>query len=317
MKAHLKNWIPYHIGFEGGQWHVDWLDLGDHHIQEPFFDETISICRARMRMRSRFHPQSDLAFLLQAAAGVKSLTPTAFIFHVSRCGSTLLSQALAAAQDHIVIAEAPLLDQVLRMREKDVSLTEQELKGVFLAAIQLMGKQRTGREKHYFIKLDSWHLHFYALLREWFPDTPFYFLSREPAAVLASHYKRRGIHGIPGYILPAVFAIELKPAHFEDFNLYTATVLGGYYDRLKRYHALNFPHNHFYDYRWGMQGMVPHFQRAIGLEFLKPAMIDRIAFHSKYPDRPFQTEMRPDASFRYEIAETAYSEYYKTLHIHG
>lgn len=317
MKAHLKNWIPYHIGFEGGQWHVDWLDLGDHHIQEPFFDETISICRARMRMRSRFHPQSDLAFLLQAAGGVKSLTPTAFIFHVSRCGSTLLSQALAAAQDHIVIAEAPLLDQVLRMREKDVSLTEQELKGVFLAAIQLMGKQRTGREKHYFIKLDSWHLHFYALLREWFPYTPFYFLSREPAEVLASHHKRRGVHSIPGYILAAVFGMELKPAHFEDFNLYTAAVLGGYYDRLRSYHDLNFQHNYFYDYSWGMQEMVPHFQRAIGLEFLKPAMIDRIAFHSKYPDRPFQTEISPDASFRYEIAETAYSEYYKTLRIDG
>ena len=317
MKANLKNWIPYQLAWAKQEWKVDWLDLGDHAVSEPFFDETISICISSMRMRSRFHPQSDLSFLLQAAASVQSLAPTAFIFHVSRCGSTLLSQALTTDQDHIVIAEAPLFDQVLRMREKDVSLTGQELKDIFLAAIQLMGQQRTGREKHYFIKLDSWHLHFYALLREWFPDTPFYFLSREPAAVLASHQKRRGIHSIPGYILPAVFAMELKPAHFEDFNLYTATVLGGYYNRLKSCHDLNFQHNHFYDHSWGMQGMVPHFLSAIGLEILKPTMTDRIGFHSKYPNLPFQQEMSPETSFRYEVAETAYLKYYETLSKNG
>ncbi|RZJ86641.1 MAG: hypothetical protein EOO20_17870 [Chryseobacterium sp.] len=317
MTAALKNWIPYHIGFEAENWHVDWLDLGNHHIKEPFFDETISLCRAKMLNRSRFSSRSNLVFLTEVADRVSGMEPTAFIFHVSRCGSTLLSQTLSLDQDHIVIAEAPVFDHVLRMREKDSGLSEEEIKVYFFALIKLMGQSRSGREKNYFIKLDSWHLHFYPMLRAWFPQTPFYFLSREPGAVLASHHKKRGIHSIPGYIVPALFNMELTPLHFENFDFYTAEVLVGYYDALKAYQALNFPHNYFYDYSWGMKAMPAHFFKSIGQQFAHQEMMGRINFHSKFPDVPFQEELKPDPSFHYDFAKAAYLKFYETLSIHG
>ena len=45
--------------------------------------------------------------LLDQAAAEPGIDPTGFIFHLARCGSTLVSQMLAALPEHIVLSEAP------------------------------------------------------------------------------------------------------------------------------------------------------------------------------------------------------------------
>src|SRR5206468_1319466 len=56
-------------------------------------------------------PIDKLAEWLQEHPGLR---PNGFIFHVSRCGSTLVSQMLAALAQNVVISEAPPIDAVVR-----------------------------------------------------------------------------------------------------------------------------------------------------------------------------------------------------------
>lgn len=287
----LKNWIPYSLKYDSGDWILNWLDLQAHLIKEPFFEETISKCKSRMLEGSLYKSQSTVDFLIETARHTISIEPTAFIFHVSRCGSTLLSQALGIDNENIVIAEAPLLDEILRAKEQDGALEEQDLEIWFKAVLTMMGQERAEPKKNYFIKLDSWHLHFYTQLRAWFPKLPFYFLSREPHAVIYSHSKRRGIHTISSLISPKLLKVDFKDHYFWDFKQYTAEILQRYYEVLTEIKAENNPLNYFYDYGFGVNQMVEDFIKVIGLKTDKqPEMLSRLQQHSKYPDQAFSEE---------------------------
>jgi hypothetical protein len=309
MKS-LLNWIPYQLEKRENDWRLDWMDLKDHHIQEPFFDETISLCLIKMRERSNFKHLSDTGFLLEATLKVDHIAPTAFIFHISRCGSTLLSQALSTDSLNIVYAEAPLLDQILRAPFQDKYLSGDDIEKWFRAALKIMGQQRKRNYQQLYIKLDSWHIHFYPLLRKWFPSTPFYFLSREPNAVIASHQKRRGLHSIPGIIQEKLIKVRLNTNHYEDFNLFTSEVLTEYYLAMKGIAMRKNPLDYFFDYSWGMPDLMTHFFSSIDIVSDKEnEMKRRFSYHSKYPDQLF-TENQITGWVDYPKANIAY---YKLL----
>lgn len=259
----LVNWIPYKLSYQDNDWQLLWLDLQEKHIEEPFFDETIRFCRLRMKERSEYIPASSLDFLIEAAKDVDSIAPGAFIFHVSRCGSTLLSQALATAETNIVYPEAPLIDEILRMQEQDPAITAEQQELWFKSAVALMGQKRKAGYEQLFIKLDSWHIHFYSLLRKWYPDTPFFFLSREPNAVIASHHHRRGMQAVPGMINSEILKIDIQERHNQDFNLFTAEVIAGYYRALQEIITVSDPNNTFFDYGWGVKSLLICFFKSV------------------------------------------------------
>ncbi|WP_298737396.1 hypothetical protein [uncultured Chitinophaga sp.] len=306
--ALIANWIPYRLSYTNREWQLTWLDLGSERMIHPFFDETITICRCRQKERSRLESRSTADFLSPACEDLRSLTPSAFIFHVSRCGSTLLSQAFSAPEENIVVAEAPLLDEILRATEKDAHLSTATREHWFRCALQLMGQQRNFRETHYIIKLDSWHIHFYELLREWFPQTPFFFLYRRPGEVIASHEKKRGIHAVPG-IVDHVLLKTAAPATYQgELNRYTADVLEQYYLKLQAIHALHHPANTFFDYADGVRAMADHFSRFSGIPIRhRDEMDQRLKHYSKAPQEVFQPDKPAnDNKYFFEDCHAAY-----------
>jgi hypothetical protein len=71
---------------------VRWLECGSTHFAEPFFGDTI---RRVMRLNPAAGEQiTDLQALLDAAGQYDTVRPSGVIFHVSRCGSTVLTNAL-------------------------------------------------------------------------------------------------------------------------------------------------------------------------------------------------------------------------------
>ena len=316
----LRNWIPCKLENDAGAWQLRWMDLSAHHIAEPFFDETISIGLARMRERSPYHTLSNTDFLVESSFGINTIAPTCFVFHVSRCGSTLLTQALSTDPGNIVYAEPPLLDEILRASLHDKNLTEMEMESWFKAALKMMGQQRNNQHQMLIIKLDSWHIHFYPLLRKWYPNTPFYFLSRKPDAIIASHDKRRGLHSIPGHIEADLLKVKLHDQHYRDFNFFTAQVLEAYYKEICEIVYANHPLDHFYDYGWGMNNLITHFFAAIGKEIAKGnEMEKRLSFHSKYPDQRYRVEDEvdisayPDTHLAYQLLIDALSKKHQLL----
>lgn len=222
--------VPWHAGMDLRGWYplfaqrdaqtgavsVCWRDLGRRPFSEPFFVNTL----AQQPHEERRVCHTPLAALATLDDG---LAPDAFIFHVSRCGSTLLTQLLATLPQCVVLSEPTVIDSLLRLHHDGTAGSD----GVALLrqAILALGQRRTGEETHFFIKFDCWHIHHLDLLRRAFPATPCLFLYREPHAVLASHQRQRGPQMIPGMLHPALLPLPAHQLAPGDHDGYAGAVL--------------------------------------------------------------------------------------------
>lgn len=225
--AALHEWIPYNLVYHDNKAACEWLYLDNEPFTEPFFADTVWACRSRDINRKKQKVVSSLDMLPEWGNGIDHVQPSAFIFHVSRCGSTLLSQFLSLDQKHIVLSEVPFLDQLLRIPFDDkydmVSLSQEW----FQTAIPFYARKRNGTEQHLFIKTDCWHIFFYRRLRQLYPDTPFILLYRSPDEVFRSQQKQRGMQAVPGIVQPWIMGLRLEegdPA-LTDLDLYFSQVL--------------------------------------------------------------------------------------------
>jgi len=289
----LSSWIPAMIRKRGGQALVEWLFTGQEAYSEPFFDETIAHCRKHERNNRIRIPSSTLDFISSAAESTDGISPSAFIFHVSRCGSTMLTQLLAQSERHIVLSEVPFFEQILR----EPGLNETQRAQLLRSAIALYGQRRSGKEERLFIKLDAWHVYEAELFRKLFPRTPFIFLYREPAAVIRSHGRQRGMHMIPGLVQHPLPEETLSAT---DLDAYAAQVLRCYYEAGL---SLCNAGAHAVNYSEGlMEGLLRVCAR-IGIRFdekLLQRMQERGRSHSKHPGQVFSeapVEMLPQNEF--------------------
>jgi len=191
----LTGWLPVAIDdrqgedCEGGhplEPRLWWRWLGQHRLSGAFFQDDL----ASQAPGERRVCHTPLSALGNGAVPSDAVFPTAFVFHVSRCGSTLLTQMLNALEGAIVLSEPPVLDGFFRLHHRH----PQRSGGVegFRQLVAALGQRRRGDERHLFIKLDCWHLPWAAWLRQAYPTVPLLLLYREPDGVLASHQRQRG-----------------------------------------------------------------------------------------------------------------------------
>src|SRR5690606_8885374 len=200
----LQYWYPARLRLHERDPYCEWLQLESIPFTDPFFDETLAKGRSSPANSSRFRPMSSLGQLLDWQDELPHVPPTAFIFHVSRCGSTLLSQLLGLHPRCVSLAEVPFFDDLLRLPFKADGPSGFAVPEALTAAIAIYGQQRTGDEQHLFIKLDSWHIFFWERIRACYPGVPFFLLYRQPDEIVRSHRKLRGMHAVPGIIESAI-----------------------------------------------------------------------------------------------------------------
>jgi len=229
----LKHWVPIKFVPNETPKLCQWLYVGDKKFTEPFFDETILRCRSLPENKSFFKPTSGLEMLPLWSAGMESIPPTAIIFHVSRCGSTLLSQLLALEPNHVVLSEVPFLDELLRLPFTKDKISAEESNHYFSEAIRFYGQKKDVEESHLFIKLDSWHLLFYDRVRSLYPDTLFVILYRSPADIIRSQQRARGMQSVPGLIEREIFGFN-ESDFTADLDLYMSRVLEKYFTQILR-----------------------------------------------------------------------------------
>jgi gluconate kinase len=192
----FHGWTPSRIYWRGKKPFVDWSYIGKTRFTQPFFDHTIEET-FRKPFNILFRHQTPLEFLGELYEQEKRLAPTGFIFHMSRCGSTLVSQMLAAVEKNIVISEPPPIDSVIRAHIVNTSVTDEQRIEWLRWIVGALGQPRNG-EKYYFIKFDSWSAFDLDLIRRAFPDVPWIFLYRNPVEVIVSQMRLRGAYMIPG-----------------------------------------------------------------------------------------------------------------------
>jgi hypothetical protein len=287
ISAALKNWVPYRLIDEDGHPICRWLYLGDKKITEPFFVDTIGKCR-KLPENSRFKRcVSSISILPEWSTQVNTVAPSAIIFHISRCGSTLISQLLAQQPSSIVLSEVPFFDEILRWGFKTNNSSQASV--IVKAAIELYGAGRTDQCKHMFIKADSWHIHFYEQLRQLFPQTPFILLYRRPDEVLRSQQKKRGMQAVPGVIEPGIFGFDAEQIMHLSLDEYMADVIETYLQAF-----INILQNDQYaypvNYNEGGIPIVNKIAALTGMSFNNEetaAMQLRSGFHAKEPGEIF------------------------------
>lgn len=236
VNAHqLTGWIPIRIYWKERRPLVDWGWVGSRRFSEPFLGHTIDAC-LRLPFSNLFRPQTPIEMLRERHAIEPGLQPRGFIFHMSRCGSTLVSQMLAALTNNVVISEAGSIDSVLRANFREPSLPEEARADWLRWTISALAQRRSGDEECLFIKFDSWSVLDFPLISRAFPGVPWIFLYRNPVEVLVSQLAHRGAHMVPGGIEPELFGMTLVEVFQMLPEEYCARVLARICEAALQYH---------------------------------------------------------------------------------
>ena len=183
-----QGFIPVAIEPTYGAHHVVWLNVGDYQFTESKFRYSIQNLATHYGPGDRI--VTDIRMLTAENLLDDTLYPSGFIFHISRCGSTLLAKAIARAPQHIVIDEGTPLNDGLwhyftQGWQRPVAETAENytlLRNLVLA----LGRKRNADHQHYFVKFRSWNVVFLDFITRVFPDVPCLFVYRDPLEVLVS-----------------------------------------------------------------------------------------------------------------------------------
>jgi hypothetical protein len=201
----LRAWLPIRLWPDEGEWSVDWCRFGTQPLREPFFYDSVAMALQRP-FNLAFRRRTGMQALLEWHTRSPGIAPTAFIFHASRCGSTLMARMLSRLDSHTVLSEPSPLDAALRAHYRDPFAAEHQESWI-RALLGAYGQRRLGGERALVVKLDAWNIFELPLLRLCFPDTPWLFLYRDPLQIAASHLHSPGRHMVPGLIGPSPLAL--------------------------------------------------------------------------------------------------------------
>jgi len=179
--ADLARWTPIRFNFSTATPTVDWADLSAERFVEPFFDQTVGRWSTGPHAQPLVRTGLDVLVALDQQP---SLDPAGMIFHFSRCGSTLVSRLLSTVAGVVVVAEPSPLNALLGLDPARVDGAT--LVRVVRLLVRALGRHRHGDEQRLVLKCTSWNIRRQEILTAAFPDTPWVWVQRDPADVVAS-----------------------------------------------------------------------------------------------------------------------------------
>ena len=202
----LFGWTPFRAAVEHGEIVVDWCHLGARRMTEPFFYETI-VNAMRQPFNLAFQQRTAARVLARLPPGIE---PTGFVFHMSRCGSTLLSQALAAFEGNIVVSESMPMRVMLRAPAY-IAPPREDTDALVKGIVNAYAQPRFSYENRFFVKFMAADVLDRPLITRLFPDTPWIFIYRDPLEILASQQAMLGADLMPGDLPPARLGLDADP----------------------------------------------------------------------------------------------------------
>lgn len=215
--------VPYRLRYVDGGVRVEWVEARNPPFSEPFFEDTVSRLRRERPAAVPIH--TSLENLSEGPTD--TLKPTALLFHVSRCGSTLLSQMLAALPQTRVIAEPPIIDDILQTAHR-IGAADCDRIGWLRGAVSALAGCGPPIRRFY-VKLDCWHLFSLTLFRQAFPGTPMIFVHRHPVPVLVSLMRIPSRTLIRGTVTPEQLGISAMERDSLTPEAHAAAILGAFY----------------------------------------------------------------------------------------
>lgn len=185
-----QGWVPTNLIMEDERPVIELALFESRRPQLPFIGADLENCGQRVRI-----PLSEIADSVPDDA---SLTP--LIFHMSRCGSTLLCNMLRNIDRFKVVAEPEPINQVFQ-----VAWPSKQQQVVALRALESLYRYSLC-ESHQtlIIKSSAWTSAFSEIILQALPHSPWCFLYRDPVEVLSSNHKTP-----PQWLWPATLTAYL------------------------------------------------------------------------------------------------------------
>ncbi len=286
----FDGWVPFRMYWQGGEPGVEWFYMGARRFSEPFFEATAHF-EVQTPFNSLFRFRTPIGALAEWQAVSPGLKPAGFIFHLSRCGSTLITQMLASLPQSVVLSEAGVLDRMLRSRERAPESSIVQRVEWLQWLVSALGQRRTGLERRLFIKFDPRNIADLPLVRLAFPDVPWIFVYRNPVEVMVSNIRAASPLVTRGILGPDFLNFDTSLVTGMEDDEYAARVLGIIAETAAR-HAVN-AQGKLIEYRqlpeivWGDLG------RHFGLDFT-PEDAERLkqvsTLDAKHPKQRFESD---------------------------
>ncbi|SFK52054.1 hypothetical protein SAMN03159338_4438 [Sphingomonas sp. NFR04] len=249
------DWLPVRIIESDDGPLIDWAYFGDDPLKDSFFEDSVQRALARPFNRV-FRHATRLDDFIDNAPREEAIPLRGLVFHMSRCGSTLVAQMLGALPATLSLSEPGPFDAAVRLALARADLGSERGTALLRAMLSALARARNG-ERQCFIKLDSWHILAFPLIHAAMPRVPWVYLFREPAEVLVSQMRMRGYQTVPSLVPSGLYGIGEDLAGPEDL---CARIFARHHEAA--IHALAKPHGMVIDY-----------------DDLPDALTDRIAPH--------------------------------------
>jgi hypothetical protein len=152
--------------------HVALADVPLAELHDPFLQDTLRRVAPELSLVHLPHPEESPEDRGSAPAGL--------IFHVARCGSTLVSQLLKLQPGLAVYSEPPAINELLVPPQ---AASRARLVGSLRAIASRFSSHAGGP---YVLKLSSWNVLFGDVIAEAFPQSPWVLCLRDPLEVCVS-----------------------------------------------------------------------------------------------------------------------------------
>ena len=219
--------LPFRLDFETGGPQVEWIVTDGSRFTEPLFEQTLARLRRGNPANARTRrPRTPLNALRDVAPGVPL---AALIFHVSRCGSTLLAQMLAALPRNLVASEPQIIDDVLRINHQTPEATDDDRIAWLRGAVRALGQRPADGGERLFVKLSSWHILSLPLIQRAFPGVPMLFVHRHPVDVLVSLMRKPSLSIVRDTVTPGQLGLTVAARDALSREEHAAAVLGAHF----------------------------------------------------------------------------------------
>lgn len=167
---------------------VYFSDIGDTPLLEWKFIYTIQRLAREHAIDEMF--ATDLTILEREDLIADGIPPDGLIFHVSRCGSTLFTKALARSPYNLTINQGGPLQEGFWAAITDHWQHQPEISKCNIDMLRnlvlLMARKRRPEYRRCFVKFISWNIIYLDLIRSTFPNASGLYLYREPIEVIAT-----------------------------------------------------------------------------------------------------------------------------------
>ena len=286
----FDGWIPFRAYWQGSEPGLEWCYLGANRFSHPFFETTLHL-EVQKPFNALFRFRTPVAMLREWHAASPGLRPAGFIFHLSRCGSTLITRLLGSLPENLVLSEPGVLDAMIRAHERAPGASAEERVAWLQWLVSALGQKRTGEERRLFIKFEPRNTLDFPLIRLAFPYVPWVFVYRDPVEVMTSNLRKPSALVTRGMAGAGFLGLDAAAIAAMDNEEYVARVLAAVAEAGARHAA-------------GAQGLLLHYpqlpeavwgilQRHFGLSFTAEEveqLQQAAVFNAKRPEERFVSD---------------------------